>query len=61
VVETTITPSNRASKALFSSLARTLNAAYAEGSGFPERMFPDQRHEREDRVRIGPFDLQHIS
>ena len=55
MIEATITPSNRASKALFSALARTLNTAYAERSGFPEQGFPE-RHDREDLVRIGPFD-----
>lgn len=56
LIETTITPSNHASKALFVSLARTLNTAYAEQRGFPEHAFPEHRHEREDLVRIGPFD-----
>ncbi|NKE69261.1 diaminobutyrate acetyltransferase [Candidatus Manganitrophus noduliformans] len=55
-LETTITPSNHPSKALFASLARSLNTPYVEEKGFPESLFPEGNHQAEDLIRVGPFD-----
>lgn len=55
-METTVTPSNRASRAMFQSLARRLDAELAESAGFDAELFPDAGHEPERRLRIGPFD-----
>jgi L-2,4-diaminobutyric acid acetyltransferase len=55
-LETTVTPSNAASHALFRSLAGRLAAELAESAGFPADLFPEGGHEREDRLRIGAFD-----
>ncbi len=55
-LEATVTPSNAASRALFESLARRLDAALVESPGFPAEAFPQGDHEPEPRLRIGPFD-----
>ncbi|HEX9759129.1 MAG TPA: diaminobutyrate acetyltransferase [Nitrospiria bacterium] len=55
-IETTITPNNVASKALFHALPRTLKTACMESSGFPEDLFPEGNHPAEYLYRIGPFD-----
>lgn len=52
----TVTPSNAASKATFSSVARDLGVDYSERPCFGEELFPgDGEHEPEDEVRVGPF------
>lgn len=53
-VEATVSPSNRASRALFGSLAREFRAPLREGTGFASPLFPDS-HEDEPVLRIGPF------
>lgn len=53
-LETTITPSNRASQALFRSFARDMNAPVAISPWVSSHDFPDN-HEGEDLFRIGPF------
>jgi L-2,4-diaminobutyric acid acetyltransferase len=57
-LETTVTPSNEASRAMFQSLARRLETGLVESAdeGFPARLFPEAGHEAEPRLRIGPFD-----
>jgi L-2,4-diaminobutyric acid acetyltransferase len=62
-METTITPSNTASRALFKSFARSMKVAAAQAPWLSAGDFPDQRagdfpdqHEGEDLFRIGPFD-----
>jgi L-2,4-diaminobutyric acid acetyltransferase len=60
-LETTVTASNTASRALFRSLARRLDAALVELEGFPSTLFPEEGHEAEPRLRIGPFDAGHAS
>lgn len=57
-LETTVTPSNEASRRLFQSLARRLQADLVECEGFPARLFPGGDHEAEPRLRIGPFDAR---
>lgn len=57
-IETTIGPSNRASWALFESLAKRLGAAMSRESFFQEEDFGDDGHEAEVLLRIGPIDLE---
>lgn len=55
-LETTVTPSNKPSRALFSSIAREMGCRLVETAGFPANIFPgDQSHEEERLLRIGPF------
>ena len=54
-METTITPDNDASNALFASLAKRWGAAMDRAGTFDSGEFPDE-HESEVRFRIGPFD-----
>ncbi|GAA5118521.1 diaminobutyrate acetyltransferase [Haloechinothrix salitolerans] len=53
-LETTITPDNDASIALFSSFANRWGAELDRGELFAVSDFPDE-HEREDLFRIGPL------
>lgn len=55
-LETNVTPSNRASRALFEGAARRLGAPIVELEGFESSLFPDPSHEPERLLRIGPFD-----
>lgn len=54
-VETTITPSNAASRRLFRGLAARHGAACAVSEGFPDHLFPGPGHEPEELFRLGPF------
>jgi L-2,4-diaminobutyric acid acetyltransferase len=56
-LETNVTPSNHASRALFGGLARRLRAPIVELEGFESSLFPDPSHEPERLLRIGPFDI----
>lgn len=56
-LETTVSPSNEASLALFKSLARRLDANLEELAGFGAELFPESGHEAEPLLRIGPFDI----
>jgi L-2,4-diaminobutyric acid acetyltransferase len=53
-METTITPDNAPSNALFASLAKRWGAAMDDAGTFEAGDFPDE-HESEVRFRIGPF------
>lgn len=53
-LETTITPDNAASNALFASLARRWGTTMDRAGTFEAGEFPDE-HESEIRFRIGPF------
>jgi L-2,4-diaminobutyric acid acetyltransferase len=55
-LETTIGPSNAASRALFQGLARDSGTRFAEAGGFGADHFPGSGHEPEVRYRIGPLD-----
>lgn len=55
-LETTVGPSNMASRAMFASLARRLGAELTESAGFDSALFPGSEHEPEPVLRIGPFD-----
>lgn len=54
-LDTNVTPSNAASRALFGALARRLDAPIEELTGFEGPLFPDPSHEPERLLRIGPF------
>lgn len=54
-LETTITPSNRASWALFHSLARSLHASLEQRVLFDRDAHLDGVHQSEELVTIGPF------
>lgn len=55
-IEATISPSNLSSRRLFEKWAARRRAPIVVSSGFSEESFPDQKHEREDLYRIGPFE-----
>lgn len=54
-IEATIAPSNVASRKLFESLARRLQAPLVDCEGFDAALFPEPSHESEPRIRIGPL------
>nr|VFJ87951.1 MAG: diaminobutyrate acetyltransferase [Candidatus Kentron sp. H]VFJ89932.1 MAG: diaminobutyrate acetyltransferase [Candidatus Kentron sp. H]VFJ96314.1 MAG: diaminobutyrate acetyltransferase [Candidatus Kentron sp. H] len=55
-LEATVTPSNPASRAMLTALARELKADYVASTGFEASLFPKERpHEPERLFRIGPF------
>ena len=56
-LETTVSPSNHSSKALFSSLAESLDAPLVQSVLFSSDDFGGQSHEEEVLFRIGPFNL----
>lgn len=53
-LEATVTPSNRASWALFRGFARASSLECDESLAFPSHLFPNEGHEDEVRIRIGP-------
>lgn len=57
LLETTVSPSNTASRALFRAVARDLDTECRVSQGFTTDQFPDDEHEAEDLFRIGPLDL----
>lgn len=54
-LETTVTPSNDSSRALFRSYARKAGAEIHEHEGFSAELFPEGGHEPEMLLRIGPI------
>lgn len=54
-LETTVTPSNAASRRVFETLAARLNARCAERTFFSKEDFQDSHHEPEMLIRIGPW------
>lgn len=54
-METTVTPSNGPSRALFRSFGRSMDAPVEVLPYFGEELFPDSGHEAEELFRIGPF------
>lgn len=54
-IEATISPSNIASMALFKSLAREFGTKLIVQDHFSSSLFPNQQHEKENLVSIGPF------
>ncbi len=56
-LETTVGTTNKASRALFKSLGRDLNAEIVEEMYFDSTLFPQGNHEPEYLWRIGPVAL----
>jgi L-2,4-diaminobutyric acid acetyltransferase len=54
-IEATVTPSNYASKSLFTGFAEKMNTNYTVHRCFPKEWFPDDSHEQELLYRIGPI------
>jgi len=54
-LETTVTPSNAASRRVFETLATRLNARCAERTFFSKEDFQDPHHEPEMLICIGPW------
>ncbi len=54
-LETTVTPSNTASRRVFETLATRLNAQSVERTFFSAEDFQDPHHEPEMLIRIGPW------
>lgn len=54
-IDTTITPSNTASRRLFEGIARKLGAAHEVHPFMDATFFPGDTHEPEDLIRIGPL------
>jgi len=54
-LEATVGPSNAASRALFTALAERLGAELSEQPCFDAALFPDEKHEPENLIRIGPL------
>lgn len=54
-IETTVGPSNAASRGMFQGIANMLHTAIAEVPLFEREMFGSQGHEDEPLLRIGPF------
>lgn len=58
-LETTVTPSNAASRRFFEKLATSLNTELVISEGYPAEVFPPNRnHESEELIRIGPFEVE---
>ncbi len=55
-LETTVSPSNLASRRLFESLSRELGVPMHESMMFSEREFGNESHEAETLFRIGPIE-----
>ena len=54
-VEATVAPTNHASRALFTALARQLDGNLSEQPYLAPTLFPQGEHEPENLLRIGPF------
>ena len=54
-LETTVTPTNGPSRALFASFARSKEAEHDVSPYIRAEMFPEDGHEDEELHRIGPF------
>ncbi|WP_305909417.1 diaminobutyrate acetyltransferase [Methylomarinum sp. Ch1-1] len=59
-LETTVTASNSASRALFSGIAKRLGAELLESELFNAELFPESGHESEPLLRIGPFEAETV-
>jgi len=56
-IETTVSPSNEASRRMFQHLADSIAAPINEHMLFDRATFGDEDHEEEVLLKIGPFDL----
>ncbi|MBV6272301.1 diaminobutyrate acetyltransferase [Alcaligenaceae bacterium CGII-47] len=60
-IETTVAPSNLASRRMFAGLARSLETHWGEQAHFDASLFGTSGHEAEPLLRIGPFDAHCVS
>lgn len=56
-IETTVGPDNHASRSLFASMARHLDADSCETPLFEGHLFGMHQHDDEPLIRIGPFEV----
>lgn len=54
-ITATISPSNEASLGLFNSLASHLQTGFNKRNYYDRSLFPENGHEQEDLVTVGPF------
>ena len=57
-IQTTVSPSNQASRRLFDKLAWRLEARLTTQEGFTASLFPEGNHETEPLLTVGPFTPQ---
>lgn len=55
ILETTISPTNRASRAMFIGLAKAIGVGYGEHMLFDEELFGCEAHEPEVLLKLGPM------
>lgn len=55
-LESTVTPSNTASRRLFRSVAEARGTTCDVSEYMTEDLFPEEGHEAEEKFRIGPFE-----
>ncbi len=55
LLETTVSPSNEASRKMFGSVAKSLGAEIREASHYDAALIPEDGHESENLITIGPF------
>lgn len=60
-LETTVSPSNAASQALFRSIAAEFGAELRVTTGFTQDQFPGGQHEDEELYSIGPLNLSALN
>ncbi len=60
ILETTITPDNAASRALFRAIARDLGTGCEVGPCFRAADFPEAGHEDEELFEIGPYSRENL-
>ena len=54
-IQATVSPSNKPSRSLFESLAKNLDVDLTEQEYFDSSLFPDNKHEEENLITVGPF------
>lgn len=54
-LETTVSPSNEASRRMFQGVAKRMNADFSEAPYFTSAQLGEEGHEDENLVTIGPF------
>ncbi len=54
-IETTVSPSNKASRKIFATLSTRLGAPMQESKGYGVELFGGESHEAEPLLRIGPL------
>lgn len=59
-IETTVSPENDASRALFNGVASHLGTHFSESAFFTRELFADSGHPEEFKLKIGPFSLKRL-